>query len=86
VPVIEETTSPELVLVAPPEVAVQEREALASYELEYEQWLVQVRAAFAASAEEAEVPERRLTLGALAFTAFAAAASVTPLVLLILFR
>ena len=85
-PVIEEITSPELVLVAPPEVAVQAREALADYEMEYEEWLVQVRAAFASSTEEAEVPERRLTLGAFAFTALAGAASVTPLVLLILFR
>ena len=50
--VAEEITSPELVLVSPPELAAQAREALPDYEVEFEQWVVQIRAAFEAEAAE----------------------------------
>jgi hypothetical protein len=48
---LEEITSPELVLVSPPELAAQAREALPDYELEYEEWIVRVRAAVASEAQ-----------------------------------
>jgi hypothetical protein len=86
VPVAEEIVSPELVLVSPPELAAQAREALPDYEVEFARWVVEIRAAFAAEAavREEEVPPRRLAV--FAFTAFAAVTCVVPLVLLILFR
>jgi hypothetical protein len=100
VPVAEEITSPELVLVSPPELAALARDALPNYEVEYERWVVDVRAALAADelepepepAPEAELAtepkpyERPLTAGAFAFTALSAIACVAPLVLLIVFR
>jgi hypothetical protein len=85
VAVAEETMSPELVLVSPPELAAQAREALPDYEIEFERWVVEIRTAFEAEAavREEPVPPR---LTAFAFTALAAVICVVPLVLLILFR
>jgi hypothetical protein len=82
----EEISSPELVLVSPPEVAAQAREALPDYEVEFERWVVETRAAFSAEAARAHEPPERLTLGALAFTALSVVACATPLVLLLLSR
>ena len=84
-PVAEEIMSPELVLVSPPELAAQARDSLPDYEVEFAQWVTQVRAATVPE----PMPERDeplSTMGALAFTALAAVACVAPLVLLIVFR
>jgi hypothetical protein len=97
--VAEEITSPELVLVSPPELAALAREALPDYELEAEEWTRRIRAALAAQAAVPE-PEPRaepgpelepravgtFSVGALAFTVLSGAAAVAPLVLLIVFR
>ncbi len=85
-PVAEEIMSPELVLVSPPELAAQAREALPDYELEFERWVVEIRAAFAAESAKRPQPEPRFSAAAVAFTVAAAVTSVAPLVLLILFR
>jgi len=87
VAVTEEIISPELVLVSPPEVAAQARQALPDFEREWQELVARLRAEAAVVAEEPE-PEApaRLTLGAVAFTAAAALTSVAPLVLLIVFR
>ena len=100
VAVAEQITSPELVLVSPPDEAAQAREALPDYEVEFERWVVEIRAAFAAEAAEQE-PERelrvipraepaaaeaRFTVGAFVFTAVAAVTCVAPLVLLLVFH
>ena len=82
--VAEEIVSPELVLVSPPELAARARRALPDLEPEW-QVVARLRAE-AAAAAVAEEPPARLTLGAVAFTVTAAAASVAPLVLLILLR
>ena len=90
--VAEEITSPELVLVSPPELAALAREALPDYELEAEEWTMRIRAALAVEASEPEpeaVPrpaESTFSIGALAFTVLSGAASVAPLILLIVFR
>jgi hypothetical protein len=94
--VTEEITSPELVLVSPPELAALAREALPDYELEAEEWTMRIRAALAAEAPIAapvlepepdpEPVESTFSIGALAFTVLSGAASVAPLILLILFR
>ena len=81
--VAEEIVSPELVLVSPPEVAAQAREALPDFEHEWQQLVARLRAQAAVEPVE---PPARLTLGAVAFTVAAAVTSVAPLVLLILFR
>jgi hypothetical protein len=88
VPVLEEITSPELVLVSPAEEAAQAREALANYELEYARWIAHVGTALEAevSEPEPESTESRSTMAAFAFTALAALACAAPLVLLIVFR
>ena len=82
-PVAEEIVSPELVLVSPPEIAAQARQALPDFEHEWQQLVARLRAEAAAEAAESSV---RLTLGAVAFTVAAAVTCVAPLVLLILFR
>jgi hypothetical protein len=82
VTIAEEIVSPELVLVSPPEIAVQAREALPDFEYEWQQLVERLRAEAAAAAEHSA----RLTLGAVTFTVAAAVASVAPLVLLIVFR
>jgi hypothetical protein len=61
--VTEEITSPELVLVSPPEIAAQAREALPDYSFEYENSVVRSRvavpeAAAQAQEETAELSER----------------------------
>jgi hypothetical protein len=90
--VAEEITSPELVLVSPPELAALAREALPDYELEAEEWTMRIRAALAAEASEPELEpvlrpvESTFSIGALTFTVLSGAASVAPLILLILFR
>jgi hypothetical protein len=86
VAVAEEITSPELILVSPPDLAAQAREALPNYEVEYEQWVVWVRAAFAATAAEQKRRERRLAVGAWTFTILGAVNCIAPLVLLVLDR
>jgi hypothetical protein len=96
VTVAEEITSPELVLVSPPELAALAREALPDYELEFEEWTMRVRAALETEAAVQElVPEweprpgadpSTFTFGAFAFTLLSGAAAVAPLVLLIVFR
>jgi len=82
--VADEIVSPELVLVSPPDVAAQAREALPDYELEWELLVARLRAE-AAAAVESE-PPARLTFGAAVFTLAAAVTSAAPLVLPILFR
>jgi len=88
VAVTEEIISPELVLVSPPEVAAQARQALPDFEREWQELVARLRAEAAAVVAEEPEPEppARLTLGAVAFTAAAALTSVAPLVLLIVFR
>jgi hypothetical protein len=92
VTVAEEITSPELVLVSPPELAALAREALPDYELEAEEWTKRIRAALAAEASvaapapEPEPVESTFTTGAIAFTVLSGAASVAPLILLIVLR
>jgi hypothetical protein len=84
----EEILSPELVLVSPPEVAAQAREALPDFEREWQELVTRLRAEAAAAAAPVSAPEppARLTFGAVAFTFAAALTSVAPLVLLIVFR
>ena len=77
--------SPELVLISPPELAARAREALPDYELEFERWVVEIRAAFAAEAARKHEPEP-FSFAALSFTALSAVACVAPLVLLLLAR
>jgi len=96
VTVAEEITSPELVLVSPPELAALAREALPDYELEAEEWTMRIRAALAAEASvaapapepvaELEPVDSTFSIGAIAFTVLSGAASVAPLILLIVFR
>ncbi len=81
--VADEIVSPELVLVSPPDVAAQAREALPDYELEWELLVARLRAEAAAVESD---PPARLTFGAAVFTLAAALTSAAPLVLLILFR
>ena len=83
--VAEEILSPELVLVSPPDVAAQARQALPDFEREWQELVARLRAEATVAAVEPE-PPARLTLGAVAFTAAAALTSVAPLVLLIVFR
>ena len=83
----EEVSSPELVLVSPPELAAQAREALPDYEAEFERWVVEIRAVFAAEAAQKQEPEPEVSrFAAFAFTALSAAACAAPLVLLLLAR
>ena len=87
----EEILSPELVLVSPPEVAAQAREALPDFEREWRELVTRLRAeaaeaAVAADPASASEPRARLTFGAVAFTFAAALTSVAPLVLLIVLR
>ena len=89
--IAEEILSPELVLVSPPEVAAQAREALPDFEREWQELVTRLRAeaaeaAAAAAGVAATEPPARLTFGAVAFTLAAALTSVAPLVLLIVLR
>jgi hypothetical protein len=86
VPVAEEIISPELVLVSPPELAAQAREALPDYEVEFERWVVEIRAAFAAEPAQPWQPERGFSFGAVVFTVAAVASCLAPLVLLLFLR
>ena len=89
--IAEDILSPELVLVSPPEVAAQAREALPDFEREWQELVSRLRAeaaeaAVAAAEVAAPEPPARLTFGAVAFTFAAALTSVAPLVLLIVLR
>ena len=84
-PVAEEILSPELVLVSPPELAAQAREALPDFEYEWAQLVESLRAQQAAEAAEEKRRQRRLRVGGVAFTMFGAVNCVAPLVLLIVF-
>jgi hypothetical protein len=83
---VDEIVSPELVLVSPPELAAQAREALPDFEREWEQLVARLRADQAAEEAERARRERRLARGGVAFTVLGSLASLAPLVLLIVFR
>ena len=78
--------SPELVLVSPPELAAQAREALPDFEHEWEQFVARLRAAQAAEEAAQAQLERRTARSGIVFTALGALACVAPLVLLLVFR
>jgi hypothetical protein len=82
----DEIVSPELVLVSPPELAAEAREALPDFEREWEQLVTRLRADQAADEAAAAQRERRLARGGVVFTLLGALVSVAPLVLLIVFR
>jgi hypothetical protein len=86
VPVAEEIVSPELVLVSPPELAAQAREALPDFEYEWAQLVERLRAQQAAEEAEQKRRQRRLTIGGVAFTLFGTVNCIAPLALLIVFR
>lgn len=86
VPVAEEIVSPELVLVSPPELAAQAREALPDFEYEWAQLVERLRAQQAAEDAEEKRRERRLTIGGWTFTMLGVVSCVVPFVLLIVFR
>jgi len=88
---LDHSLSPELVLVAPPELAAQARAALPDYAHEYE--VARVRTAYAAAAATAAVAsvedgvrDRRFSRGSVTFTMVVALNCVAPFVLLILAR
>ena len=85
-PVAEEIVSPELVLVSPPELAAEAREALPDFEHEWAQLVERLRAQQAAEDAEEKRQQRRLTVGGAAFTMVGALNCIAPLVLLIVFR
>jgi hypothetical protein len=78
--------SPELVLVSPPELAAQAREALPDFESEWAQLVERLRAQQAAEDAEEKRRQRRLTVGGVVFTMLGALNCVAPFVLLIVFR
>jgi hypothetical protein len=86
VAVAEEITSPELVLVSPPELAALARAALPDYEVEFERWAERVRAELVVQQPPPQHAEPRFTVAALVFTVLSAVACAAPLVLLIAFR
>jgi hypothetical protein len=86
VPVAEEIVSPELVLVSPPELAAQAREALPDFELEWAQLVERLRAQQAAEDAEEKRRQRRLTVGGFVFTLLGAVNCVAPFVLLLVYR
>ncbi len=86
VPIAEEIVSPELVLVSPPELAVEAREALPDFEYEWAQLVERLRAQRAAEDAEEKRRQRRLTVGGAAFTMLGTLNCIAPLVLLIVFR
>ena len=85
-PVAEEIMSPELVLVSPPELAAQAREALPDYEREWVRLVARLRGDRAAEEAAQEQRDRRIARGGIVFTVLGGLASVAPLVLLIVFR
>ena len=82
-PVAEEIVSPELVLVSPPELAAEAREALPDFKYEWARLVERLRAQQAA---EEKRRQRRLTVGGVAFTMLGTLNCIAPLVLLIVFR
>jgi hypothetical protein len=86
VPVVEEIVSPELVLVSPPELAAEAREALPDFEYEWAQLVERLRAQQAAEDAEEKRRQRRLSVGGVVFTMLGALNCVAPFVLLIVFR
>jgi hypothetical protein len=86
----QEIVSPELVLVAPPELAARARAALPDYAREHEQLVARARSraalAQAATEEERRRRDRRLVAGSVTFTMIVALNCLAPLVLLILAR
>jgi hypothetical protein len=85
---VEEITSPELVLVSPPELAARAREALPDYA--YDQWSARGPGPTLVDAgleeHEQQEQESRLTVGGLTFAVAVAVFCLAPLVLLILLR
>src|SRR5690348_10796654 len=83
---LDHSLSPELVLVAPPELAALARAALPDYAHDYE--VARVRAAYAAAAATATVTvangvrDRRFSRGSVTFTMVVALNCVAPFVLL----
>jgi hypothetical protein len=86
VPVAEEIVSPELVLVSPPELAAQAREALPDFEYEWAQLVERLRAQQAAEDAEEKRRQRRLTVGGIVFTMLGAVNCIAPLAILIFLR
>jgi hypothetical protein len=86
VPVAEEIMSPELVLVSPPELAAQARQALPDFEHEWAQLVARLRAQQAAEDAEQKRRQRRLTVGGIAFTLLGALNCIAPLAILIVLR
>jgi hypothetical protein len=82
----DEIVSPELVLVAPPELAAKAREALPDFEREWEQLVARLRADQAAEEAAQARRQRRIARQGIAFTVLSAVTCVAPLVLLIVFR
>ena len=85
-PVAEEIVSPELVLVSPPELAAQAREALPDFEYEWEQLVERLRAQQAAEDAEEKRRQRRIRVGGIAFTMLGAVNCVAPLAILLVLR
>ncbi len=86
VPVVEEIVSPELVLVSPPELAAEAREALPDFEYEWAQLVERLRAQQAAEDAEEKRRQRRLTIGGVVFTMLGAVNCVAPLAILLVLR
>jgi hypothetical protein len=86
VPVAEEIVSPELILVSPPELAAQAREALPDFEYEWAQLVERLRAQQAAEDAEEKRRQRRLSVGGWTFTLLGALNCMAPLAILIVFR
>jgi hypothetical protein len=86
VPVAEEIMSPELVLVSPPELAAQARQALPDFEYEWAQLVARLRAQQAAEDAEQKRRERRLAVGGWTFTLLGALNCIAPLAILIVLR
>jgi hypothetical protein len=86
VAVAEEITSPELILVSPPDLAAQAREALPDFEYEWAQLVERLRAQQAVEDAEETRRHRHLTIGGFAFTLLGALNCVAPLAILIVFR
>jgi len=81
---LDEPVSPELVLVAPPELAELARAALPDYERQFDEWLAQARAAVEAPNHAQEIERKRLEAGAVVFTVVMALNSIAALVVVAL--
>ena len=81
---LDEPVSPELVLVAPPELAELARLALPDYARQFDEWLAQARTAFEAAKHAEEIERNRLEAGAVVFTVVMALNSIAALVIVAL--